>query len=73
MLEGLTPPIQDRLCVVMSKASGLDAKDLTILEEALQDTRWSNNGLADALRSRGFEVSESSIRKHRGKKCCCAR
>lgn len=73
MLEGLTPPSRDRLCAVMSKAAKLDSKDLAILTEALEDTRWSNNGLADALKERGFEVSESGIRKHRIKKCCCAR
>jgi hypothetical protein len=73
MLEGLTPPTKERLCAVMSRASELKAEDLTILLEALQDSRWSNNGLADALKERGFEVSESVIRKHRSKKCCCAR
>ena len=73
MLEGLTPPSRDRLCAVMSRASDLDSKDLAILSEALVDSRWSNNALADALKERGFEVSESVIRKHRSKKCCCAR
>ena len=73
MLEGLTPPSKERLCAVMSRATALDAKDIAILVEALQDSRWSNNGLADALKERGFEVSESVIRKHRSKKCSCAR
>lgn len=72
MLEGLTPPNKD-LCALMDSATNLEPADLKILLDALEDKRWSNNGLADALTTKGFKASESTIRKHRNKVCICAR
>lgn len=74
MLEGLTPPVKEMLCAVMSRAAEkLDTKDMTILNEALADSRWSNNALAEELTKRNFPIGEGAIRKHRTGKCCCAR
>ena len=72
MLEGLTPPNRD-LCTLMYAATKLEPADLKILLDALEDKRWSNNGLADALTAKGFKTSESTLRKHRNKVCLCAR
>jgi hypothetical protein len=73
MLEGMTPPNKEKLCAVMQRATILEPADLKILLDALEDKRWSNLGLANELTSRGFEVSEGVVRKHRNKTCCCAR
>lgn len=73
MLEGLTPPSNDRLCAVMVAAADLDEKDYAILVENLNDARWTNNGLVEALNKMGFQCSESTVRKHRAKTCICAR
>lgn len=73
MLEGLTPPVKESLCAVMVRAADLAPSDLKILLDALLDARWSNNALAAELTNRGFEISESTVRKHRTKACACAR
>lgn len=73
MLEGLTPPIKESLCAVMVRAADLEPADLKILLDSLADARWSNNALAAALTERGFEISESTVRKHRTKACACVR
>ena len=73
MLEGLTPPIKESLCVIMLRAAELEPGDLKILLDSLEDKRWSNNALARALTQREFVTSESSLRKHRNKTCACAR
>lgn len=73
MLEGLAPKKKDMLCSLMRRATErLDEADMQILLDALADPMWSNNGLAEALRERGFETSEPSVRKHRLKSCICA-
>jgi hypothetical protein len=73
MLEGLSPVVTERLCLVGSKAAELDASDIAILNDALDDTRWSNTALSLALHERGFTVSRTLIGEHRAKKCRCFR
>lgn len=73
MLEGLQPKSKESICALMQNAADqLDAKDITILMEALEDKRFSNNGLAEALIERGFKATETQVRRHRIKKCACA-
>ena len=73
MLQGMTPPIKEMLCAVMERAADLEPADLKVLLDSLEDKRWSNNALAAELTRRGFEISESTVRKHRSKTCCCVR
>jgi hypothetical protein len=73
MLENLPKPRDLRLCIVARKSSELSQEDFDILEQALANPAWSNNGLADALTKEGFAVTENSIRKHRKGICACAR
>jgi hypothetical protein len=73
MLEGLTPPIKESLCAVMVRAADLTPADLKILLDSMEDPRWSNVALAKELTTRGFQISESVIRKHRNKVCACAK
>lgn len=73
MLEGLTPPVEERLCAfIVNAANQLDAKDLQILKENLDDSRWSHKGLAEALTERGFKCYDDQVRQHRTGKCRCA-
>jgi hypothetical protein len=73
MLEGMTPPVKESLCAVMVRAADLEPADLKILLDSLEDKRWSNNALATELTARGFEISESTVRKHRNKACACVK
>jgi hypothetical protein len=73
MLEGLAPKSREHLCALMRNAAEqLDSKDTQILMDAIEDKRFSNNGLAEALIERGFKVTETQVRRHRIKKCACA-
>jgi len=72
MLEGLAPKQREHICSLMLKAAEeLDSADLEILVNALDDRRFSNNGLAESLTERGFKATETQVRRHRVKKCAC--
>ena len=73
MLEGLAPKKKDALCILMSKAAELEKADYDILMEALDSPLWTSNGLADALRERGFQIHKGAVANHRKKTCCCVR
>ncbi len=72
MLEGLTPPEKEQLCVLMRKAADLDPADTKILIDAVADPRWNGAALHRALEQRGFKVHKDAINKHRNKACGCA-
>lgn len=72
MLEGLEPTNNTRTCRIGQILSELDASDKQILNDALADTaRWSANGLMNALRARGIQVSVHPILNHRKGICRC--
>lgn len=74
MLEGLAPKSKEPICYLMSKAvNELDEKDLAILVEALNDPRWTETGLSEALTTRGFKVSRGVLHKHMIGTCGCAK
>jgi hypothetical protein len=73
MLEGLTPPVKERICAFMINAMDqLDKKDLQILQDNLADTRWEHAELTRALKARGFKCYDDQVRQHRTGKCRCA-
>lgn len=73
MLEGLTPPVEERICAfILNAANQLDKKDMQILRENLEDTRWSHAQLTKALTERGFKCYDDQVRLHRKGKCRCA-
>lgn len=73
MLEGLTPPVREPLCsFIINATNQLDDKDLKILKENLDDSRWSSKALAEALTERGFKCYDDQVRNHRTGKCRCA-
>lgn len=73
MLEGLVPPEKEAICVLMRKASDLSPEDFQILNDAINDPRWSGANLRAALADRGFRVHKDAIQQHRTKRCACAR
>lgn len=74
MLEGLTPPERERICVFYKQAKDtLSAKDIKILDESLADSRWQNVALAKALTERGLKCYDEQVRLHRTGKCACAK
>lgn len=73
MLEGLKIPAKSRPCVLARKAAELSPEDRKILDEALEDPRWSTNGLRQALADRGFFIGDSGLRAHRTRSCTCVR
>ncbi len=73
MLEGLAPKKKDALCVLMLRAAELDKADYDILMEAIESPLWTSNGLADALRERGFKIHKGAVANHRKRTCTCAR
>lgn len=73
MLEGLAPKSKEAICVLMSRATNLDPEDYQILIDAIADPKWSSNGLAVALRERGYKIHKNAVSDHRQKICACAR
>ncbi len=75
MLEGLAPKnYAPAMCALMMRAHQLlDEADRKILEDALANPLFPALNLAQQLTERGFAIGETSIRKHRNRKCPCAR
>jgi hypothetical protein len=73
MLEGMTPPVNNLLCLIGQKRQELSEEDRQILDASFDDPRWSGAALRRALIERGFVVGETVMLKHRKKECSCAR
>lgn len=72
MLEGLELPTRERPCKVRDLIATLEPKDQEILKKALANPDWPHLTLANELKSRGLDISESPIRSHRQGRCSCA-
>lgn len=75
MLEGLEPPKNKAVyCKVFDTLAKLDKTDYKILSDALSNvTIWPAKTLSNALRSKGVELADTTIGKHRNKNCACYR
>jgi hypothetical protein len=72
MLENLQPADTAKICKIVQTITTLEPKDATVLNDAINDAvKWSNNGLSDALKSRGLSISPETIRRHRRNVCPC--
>ena len=72
MLENLEPPKKNFTCRIKTVMSGLEPKDAKILEAAVADSiSWPANTLSRALKERGLQIGQESIRRHRDKTCSC--
>ena len=72
MLENLEPPKKNFTCRIRTVMSNLEPKDAKILAEAVADSiNWRANTLSRALKQRGIEIGQESIRRHRDGSCSC--
>lgn len=73
MLENLTPPQGRRgKCKIKSIASDLEMSDADLFWKYMNDPdTWSAYALAQALGSRGLQVSVNTILRHRNGLCAC--
>lgn len=72
MLEDLILP-NGKPCRTAKKMSELSPDDQKILQDALNNPRWSTHALRRELIQRGFIISDTSFRAHRNKECSCVR
>jgi hypothetical protein len=73
MLQGLTPPEKERICIFYKKAQDtLSKEDLKVFDDNLADSRWTHAALTVALTERGFKCYDEQVRLHRTGKCACA-
>jgi hypothetical protein len=75
MLEDLEPPVNRlKTCKIAVILATLEPKDQRILVSALADTdKWANLSLSRALKSKGLDLSDNTIAKHRRGDCRCAK
>lgn len=63
------PPHIGGACKMCSLLLELPEKDSAALRVAVDDARISNAGLARILRAEGFQIQETSVRRHRKSEC----
>jgi hypothetical protein len=73
MLEDLTNQPRVRPCRVNTIKGTLSAADQAKLEAAVTDPTWPVSQLEKQLRAKGLEISDSSITRHREKRCACSK
>jgi len=73
MLEDLTNEPRVRPCRVNTIKSTLSTADQIKLEEAVTDPAWPISQLEKQLRAKGLDISDSSITRHREKRCACSK
>lgn len=72
MLEDLKPPVRQFPCKVRTVLGELEPKDREILLSALNSPDlWPAKTLSNALKSRGLQLIDSSINRHREGICSC--
>ena len=72
MLEGLEPPQKTAsYCKVAEVAKDLEAKDAAILQQSVDDPRWSGKALSLALRKYDIRISDTTLLRHRKRECNC--
>lgn len=55
-----------KVCVILETVA---EKDSAALRVALEDARISNAGLAHILKAEGFQIQETTVRRHRRSEC----
>jgi len=73
MLEDLTNEPRVRPCRVNTIKATLNAADQAKLEAAVTDPAWPISQLEKQLRAKGLDISDSSITRHREKRCACSK
>jgi hypothetical protein len=74
MLENLQIPQSTmRHCKIGAIAETLDAKDKTILLEAIANPAWAIKTLSRELAKLGIHLSDTPLTNHRKQTCACFR
>lgn len=74
MLEDLKPPKRTYPCRVRTIAKQLEDKDVEHFLTAINDKEaWTAWALHLALKSKGIQVTDKAIRRHRDRDCSCSR
>jgi hypothetical protein len=71
VLEDLELPKKLWSCRVRTVKTDMSDKDSQILESAVMNLEWPVRTLSHELKKRGIELSDSSIKNHREKRCSC--
>lgn len=59
------------LCTVARILSDMPEVDAVDLDTAFRDDKYSNKAIFMVLRARGFEVSQTTVARHRRGECAC--
>ncbi len=74
LLDGLEPPARKFPCKVSTELDKLSDADKKILNEAMaNETKWPAKTLSNALKTRGIQLVDSTISRHRSKMCSCSK
>lgn len=73
ILDDLTPPVRLYPCKVAHIKETLDEADQQTLENAIQNTAWTINGLETALLQKGIKLTKSVLINHRNGTCSCSK
>lgn len=74
LLDGLAPRAKKHIhtCKVRTIAQQLDEADATIYWEAIDNHAWPANDLERQLGTRGIQITQNTIRRHRNRGCSCS-
>jgi len=73
MLEDLKIPVKHTSCRVRTVAAEMSEKDAEILESACMNPEWPCKTLQNELLKREIQLSDTTIKHHREKRCSCWR
>lgn len=63
------PPGVGGSCRTCSLLKSLPEGEASALQAALDDPRYSNNAIAKILKAEGFQIADSTVRRHRRAEC----
>lgn len=71
LLDNLVNQEPKRTCRVATVAATLEEGDREIFLHAISDSNFPIKRLEKELRARGIDISDTSIDRHRTKRCSC--
>lgn len=73
ILDGLDPIKEVLPCKIGRILLELEPGDAKILQDALEDSRWTARALTQALISRGITVARDTVDAHMKRTCRCSK
>jgi hypothetical protein len=68
-IASFEPAVVGGKCRVCETIKGLPEDERAALQGALEDKRISNSALSNILKAEGYEIGESTVRRHRRAEC----